>query len=280
MKTNSIKFLTLIHFSSSRSLFTALMLLPASIFAADVIHIAPSGNDANPGTAAQPVKTPQGAQVRVRSLIKAGPRDSVEIIFAAGNYQLEYPLELRPEDSGTAKFPITWKSANGAKVVWSGGLAIPQKWSKSDDGVWQVDLKGIGPDGWNFRQLFVDGKSATRARFPNADAPNPFLYATGGDMDHVIIDPALVKECWCRARDAQINIVPQWRFFNQWNTITKVDTKTGRIDIADSERHAKIIQGNWFWIEGVREELDQPGEWFFDTQTRILHYLPPPEIQT
>jgi hypothetical protein len=141
-----------------------------------------------------------------------------------------------------------------------------------------VDLTGIGPDEWNFRQLFVDGNRATRARFPNADEKNPFLYATGGDLDHAIIEPALVKESWGRAKDAQINIVPQWRFFNQWNTVTKVDTRTGRIDIADSERHAKIIPGNWFWIEGVREELDQPGEWFLDTESRRLHYLPPPGV--
>lgn len=178
--------------NTSKSIVTLLALLSLDLNAAHVIHVAPSGNDINPGTAAQPVKTPQGAQVRGRSLIQSSPGNAVEIIFEAGNYQLESPLELRPEDSGTAEFPITWKSEPGAKVVWSGGLAIPQKWDKGDDGVWHVDLKGIGPDGWNFRQLIVDGKSATRARFPNGDAPNPFLYATGGDMDHLIIEPALV----------------------------------------------------------------------------------------
>ena len=72
--------------------------------------------------------------------------------------------------------------------------------------------------------------------------------------------------------------MPQWRFFNQWNTITRVDARTGRIDIADSERHAKIIPGNWFWIEGVREELDQPGEWFLDTEARRLHYMAHPGV--
>ena len=254
-----------------------LAMLPIALNAATGIHVAPPplGNDTYTGGAAAPLATPHAARDKVRRIITKGLTEPVDIIFAAGTYPFDAPLELRPEDSGSAEFPITWKSAPGARVVWSGGLAIPKKWCKGDDGVWQVGLKGIGPDGWNFRQLFVDGKRATRARFPNADAPNPFLYATGGDMDHAIIEPALVKESWGRARDAQINIVPQWRFFNQWNTVTKVDAKTGRIDIADSERHAKINPGSWFWIEGVREELDQPGEWFLDTETRRLHYLPP-----
>jgi Right handed beta helix region len=244
--------------------------------AATEIHVAPNGNDGNAGTSASPLATPQEARNKVRKIIAQGLSEPVHVVFADGTYLLDSMLELLPEDSGTAGFPVTWKAAAGARVVWSGGVRIPRKWVKQEDGIWQVDLTGHGPAGWNFRQLFVNENCAIRARFPNADEANPFLYATGGDMDHALLDPSLVKEEWGRARDAQINIVPQWRFFNQWNTVTKVDAARGRIEFADSERHAKIIEGNWFWIEGVREELDQPGEWFFDTETRRLHYLPDP----
>ena len=238
----------------------ALALLPVSLLATTRIHVAPQGHDGGAGTVEHPLATPRAARDKVRQVIARGLTEPVEIVFAPGTYALESALELRPEDSGTDRFPIIWKAAPGTRVVWSGAIAIPSTWSKGNDGVWSVDLKGVGPSAWNFRQLFVDEKRATRARFPNADTPNPFLYATGGDRDHAFIAPALVKEAWGRAADAQINIVPQWRFFNQWNTVTKVDPATGRIDIADSERHAKIIPGNWFWIEGVLEELDQPGE--------------------
>lgn len=258
--------------------FTAITLLTLPLAAAVEIHVSPKGDDANPGTPDRPLATPQAARDQLRQVISKGLTEPVNIIFAAGNYLLHSPLELLPADSGTENSPVTWKAAPGAKVIWDGGLPIPNKWTRGENGVWQVDLSGIGPDRWDFRQLMVDGKRATRARFPNVDEKNPFLYATGGDLDHLVIDPKLVKESWGRARDAQLNVVPQWRFFNQWNTVTKVDTKTGRIDIADSERHAKIIPGNWFWIEGVREELDQAGEWFFDPQTRRLDYMPEPGI--
>jgi len=242
------------------------------------LHVSQQGNDASAGTVENPLATARAARDKVRRIIALGLSRPVEIVFAGGTYTLESPLELGPEDSGTESTSITWKAAPGAKVIWSGAVAIPRKWSKGPDGVWQVDLRGIGPDLWNPRQLFVNEQRAIRARFPNADAPNPFLYAIGGDMDHAILAPAVVKEAWGRARDAQINIVPQWRFFNQWNTVTGVNPTTGRIDIADSERHAKIIPGNWFWIEGVREELDQPGEWYFDLQARRLDYLPAPGV--
>ena len=99
------------HVVGCRALLAALALLPASLSAATEIHISLSGNDANPGTAAQPVATPQGARVRVRALIQAGLSDAVDVIFAAGTYVMNTPLELRPEDSGTAACPVTWKAA-------------------------------------------------------------------------------------------------------------------------------------------------------------------------
>lgn len=220
----------------------ALVLLPVHLSAATEIHVALVGDDANPGTAAQPVATPQGARTLVRKLISAGLSDAVEVIFAAGTYHMDAPLELRPEDSGTAAFPITWKAATGATVVLSGGKPITGTWTAAGDGTWHVDLAGVGlgANDWNFRQLFVEGARIHRARFPNADEANPFLYATGGGADHAKIDPALTKAHWGSATDAQINIVAQWKFFNQWNTVTKVDPAAGRIDFADSERHGSI----------------------------------------
>ena len=273
---------TLPRRSGCRALLAALALVPAVLCAATDIHLAPSGNDANPGTAAQPLQTPQGAQARVRTLIQAGLSDPVQVIFASGTYVMAAPLELRAEDSGTAASPITWRAAPGAEVVVSGGRQITGKWT-NDGGIWHTDLTGIGLGAgqWNFRQLFVDGQRAVRARFPNITAANPFLYATGaignpkGAFDHLVVDPSTLKASWGSAADAQINVVPQSRFFNQWNTVTGVDTRSGRIDIADSERHRLIDNGSWFWIEGVQEELDEPGEWFLNPNTGRLFYVPP-----
>jgi lysophospholipase L1-like esterase len=257
-------------------LVASLALLPVTLPAASQIHVSPTGDDANPGSAALPVATPQRARDLVRGLITAGLGDAVEVVFAAGIYVMDAPLELRPEDSGTAAFPITWKAATGATVILSGGKNLTGTWTNAGDGTWYLDLPGIGLGAgqWNFRQLFVNGSRATRARFPNRSASNPYLYATGGALDHAIIAPALVKPAWGSAADAQINIVPQSRFFNQWNTITAVNTTSGRIDLANSERHRTINSGSWFWVEGVRAELDEPGEWFLDTTTGRLHYMP------
>jgi len=265
-------------FKSLAASLAAISLL--SVSTAIEIHVSPAGNDANAGSALQPVATPQRARELVRGLITAGLGEPVEVIFAAGTYRMGAALELRPEDSGTAAFPITWKSAAGATVVLDGGKPVTGTWTNGGGGVWYTDLAGtgLGAGQWNFRQLFVNGSLATRARFPNKSQANPFLYATGGAFDHAIIAPALIKTAWGTAADAQINIVPQSRFFNQWNTVTAVNPATGRIDIADSERHRTIDSGSWFWIEGVQAELDEPGEWFLNPSSGRLHYMPQPGV--
>jgi hypothetical protein len=241
------------------------------------VFVALDGQDTHPGSREQPFATLQAAQTAVRGLIAAGLTEPVDVILRAGTYYLPDSLLLEPQDSGTSACPITWRATHGERVILSGGRRLTGAWDPTGNGIWAIAIPGV-KDGWNFRQLFVDGRRATRARYPNADAPNPFLYATGGGMDHAVVDPPLVKASWGAAVDAQINIVPHWKFFNQWNTVTGADPARGRIDIADSERHGMIINGNWFWIEGIREELDRPGEWFLDRGVGRLFYMPQPGI--
>lgn len=241
------------------------------------IYIAANGVDSNSGTKAKPMASLQGAQRVVRASIKAGLKEPVNVIIGGGTYYVAEPLSLTPEDSGTAECPVTWQAAKDEKVILSGGVDIKDTWKNSDKkGIWYVDVPAV-KEGLNFRQMFVEGKRAIRARYPNKSEENPFLYATGGGIDHAKIDPKLVKASWA-GPDAQINVVAQWMFFNQWNTVTAVDAKSGRIDFADSERHGKITKGNWFWIEGVKEELDEPGEWYLNSKAGRLYYMPKPGV--
>ena len=234
-------------------------------------YVSVKGNDNNPGNYAKPFATLKQARDAVRNIKKSVP---VEIIIRGGVYYLPETLVLNPGDSGTGQAPITWRAANDEKVIISGGKCIDGKWKTDDGRIWVVNIPEAKDNNWNFRQLFVDGKRMTRARYPNKSLSNPFLYADSGGKSHIIIDKNLIKDFWGKAADAQINMVPQWRFFNQWNTVKSVDTKSGTIHLENSELFADVIKGNWFWIEGVKEELDEPGEWFLDNKNGKLYYMP------
>lgn len=233
--------------------------------------VSTGGSDKNPGTRSKPFATIYYARNVVRSLKKKG---SIDIILREGCYFLPETLVLDPEDSGTEESPITWRAAENEKVILSGGKKIDGKWKKVDERIWAVDIPEAKNNNWNFRQLFVNDKRMTRARFPNKSASLPFLFATGGGMSYIIIDKTQLKASWGKASDAQINMVPKWKFFNQWNTVKDVDMASGKINLENSELHAEIGKGDWFWIEGVKEELDEPGEWFLDNKNGKLYYMP------
>lgn len=256
-------------------------------------YVSLAGNDLNKGTIGKPFATLEAAQNAVREAKKNEVNRPVEVIIRAGVYYLGQTLELQPEDSGTKEAPVTWRSAENEKVILSGGHALNGLWKKDSDGkTWYIDLpqtkgwvrdvalpevyqkKPVGP--WHFRQLYVNEKRAIRARFPNANEQNPFLYAVDGTKASVKLPDGQVKASWGDEPDAQINIVPQWRFFNQWNDVTGVNVKESTITIGPRERHALMDKGSWFCIEGVKSEMDQPGEWYLDSKIGRLYYMPEP----
>jgi len=256
------------------------------------IHVAQTGRDSDAGTAARPFASLERAKAAVRQARASDTLLQVEVVVHGGVYHLARTLEFDPADSGAKAAPVVWRAAEGVKVVISGGRAIKGAWRTEPGGIWSIAVpqargwrrdmqrpeaytpEPAGP--WNFRELYVNGRRAVRARYPNVGESRPFLFATGGGMSHIMLPPHAARSAWADAADAQINIVPRWRFFNQWNDVARVDTATGRIDIGPRERHGEIDKGAWFWVEGVRSELDAPGEWHLDHEEGRLYYKPRP----
>ncbi|MBU3743086.1 MAG: hypothetical protein FGM61_00875 [Sediminibacterium sp.] len=257
------------------------------------IYISKKGSDANNGSISAPLASLTAAQKAVRAARKNYPAASVEVIIKAGVYYLEQTIEFTPEDGGTPNAPVIWKAAPGEKVVLSGGKPIAGAWKKEKDGIWYTNIpetrgwkrevsipekytQAPSQSVWNFRELFINGKRAIRARFPNASGETPFLYAETSANNQVKIARGSIKKSWGEEADAQINLVPRWRFFNQWNDVVGVDLDSSAIRIGPREQHFEIDKGSWFWIEGVRAELDAPGEWYLDHSAGRLYYKPYP----
>ena len=132
-----------------------------------------TGSDANPGTREKPFATLSAARDATRKLKRDGLKTPVEVIVQEGTYYLAEPLAFSLEDSGTPECPITYKAADGAKVVLSGGKPLTG-WRRVDDKLWALDTPQELPD---FRLLRVGDRWATRVRHPNYDPVQPY---TGG----------------------------------------------------------------------------------------------------
>lgn len=133
-------------------------LLTGSALAA-TCHVSPTGHDTAPGTAEHPFATPHRALTAARAAA-----EPATIVLHEGRYELPAPLVLGPADSGQ-----TWVAAEGETPVLAGSVTV-SGWRPFRDGIWVCDV----PEACHSaRQLFVDGRRAVRARYPNVDAAEP-----------------------------------------------------------------------------------------------------------
>ena len=102
---------------------------------------------------------------KAREMRRLGQAKEITIHLAAGVYQLYEPLRLRPEDSGLRLVGPTAAPGSSEPVpqaVISGGLRITG-W-KQQGKLLVADVPDFNGCPIDFRQLWVDGKKAVRAR--------------------------------------------------------------------------------------------------------------------
>jgi hypothetical protein len=265
---------------------TALGLLLAAVLAGAALAAAPKadfvvgprGDDAGPGTAAQPFATLDRARRAVREKIAGGHAADVMVLVRGGTYRIEGPVEFGPEDGGTERFSVTFAAWPGEKPVLSGGRAIAG-WKARADGAWTAEVPGVKAGRWTFRELFVGGRRATRARHPNEgylrvekvgpDKRTSFTFAAG-DL-----------KAWPDLGGVELV------FLHDWSTsrvrLGSVDealrTVATAAPVGAGARHYAMDSFEpqpRYYVENSAAFLDAPGEWFLDEKTGVVAYRPLP----
>jgi len=253
------------------------------------LHVAPDGNDAwsgrlarpNPQRSDGPLASLEGAREMIRKRKTGGElHEPVNVVIHGGRYFLSHPFILKPEDSGTRECPITYQAAPGEKPVFSGGLRITG-WKKKSDDLWFADIPQARGRGWQFRQLFVNGRRAVLARSPNegyfrilgkaAPLTDP---ATGKEIDSskraFRFQPGDLKN-WSDVRDGNVTV------FFHWETamlrILSVDEATNTV-IFTGEMKWPFWGRQRYYLENVFAALDAPGEWYLNAEEGRLYYRP------
>ncbi len=281
---------------SSIFLFT-FALIHASAQEPTKFYVAPNGNDAWTGRLAEanadktdgPFATVQGAKAAMRANFrdwsgKLGIVTPIEILLREGTYRITEPLEFTFEDTQwfvMPRQPVTYAAYPGEHAVISGGVAITN-WKVSGN-LWVAELPEVKSGAWNFTALWVNGDYRWRARTPNdgylrtaGKAPavkdaegkekpsNVAFKFAPGDIQH-----------WDNIEDAMIVAMHSWD--TSHNHIASID---------DANQIVNLVGGsgawpfeNWgprqrYFVEGIREALDAPGEWYLDRKKGLLYYWP------
>ena len=246
-----------------------------------LLYVSPAGDDAWSGKFASPNRAATDGPVRTLHRAIALSREKgtaagqVRVIVGAGNYVLSQTIALEPQDSN-----LVIESSRGQEPTISGGARVVA-WKPWRGKVMQADLSALNLPDLSFRELYYNRKLMPWARFPNFDPAHP---RTGGFLQNIGVvergtktkfqykEGTLKPERWAHPERAWMMFHDSLNYETQYCPVKSID-KDNRI--IEAERGVYVLSvGNPFYVCGVLEELDAPGEWCVDPGTRTLYLWP------
>ncbi len=203
--------------------------------------------------------------------------------MAPGDYCVYEPVFVRPEDSGTPEAPTVITSDG---VAWLNGGVRIDGWKRHGK-LLVADVPAFNGRPLDFRQLYVNGKKAVRARdvqdfekmhrIISNDPVNEILWVPAEAVKGILKSPyaeMVLHEMWCVAnlRIKSIEIhgdSAAVRFHNPESRIQFEHPWPRPMVTTDGHNSA-------FYLTNAKELLDTPGEWYHDISTRKLYYYPYP----
>lgn len=245
-----------------------------------VIHVASGGKDSNPGTEAEPLASLEAARDKVRSLLPTMQGD-ILVAVAPGDYILDRPFVLRPEDSGQNGFRVYYRGLGKPGSARLLGSRKVTGWQSEDGRLYHAD---VGKEA-DFHTLYEDGIRARKARYPNHEFHERFplsgaryLNAEKGTKTELTWREGDLNQDLLKNLDAGANLVYWPHGYAAWNKTThpieKIDFKVRTISVPNNQKGPAIGQHARYYLEGDRRFLDQPGEFYLDRVAGKLYYWP------
>ena len=150
------------------------------------LFVSPQGNDAWSGRSTAPADDgSDGPLATLHKAVESSRQHAAgqprRIVLQAGEYYLDQPVDLGPDDAG-----LTIEPVEEAEVVLYGGRRVTG-WHADGEKLWAADLPEVKEGKWDFRMLAVADRLCRRARLPKAgtfthlsEFKVPWMSTTGG----------------------------------------------------------------------------------------------------
>ena len=219
---------------------------------------------------------------KARELRRLGKADAVTIHLAPGTYTLNEPLRLRPEDSGL--------TISGEGAILSGGMPITG-WKRQGK-LLVADVPDFNGRPIDFRQLWVNGRKAVRAR-DVSDFEQMYRIRANDKKRQTLWVPKeavapLLQGGKLRAdsRYAELVLHEMWCVTNL--RIKDITVQGDSAGIRFHQPEAKVqFEHPWpspmtpdtqhpspFYLTNAKVLLNEPGEWYHDIREHKLYYMP------
>lgn len=238
-------------------------------------YVSPAGDDNQKGTKDNPVRTLAKARELARNHVA---QMKVNVILEDGTFYLDEPLVFKPEDSGTEKFPVTYRAAHEGNAIISGGKLLKLDWKPWQNGIYLAKIAGdVVID-----QLYINGQRQRMARFPNAEkGKNVFdswdLTETNKpDSQKDPLNPEHIAS-WKDPAGAYLHAMHN-ALWGDMHWLIKGKNPDGTLDLEGGWQNNRPSRMHPLYriIENIFKELDVPGEWYYDNNKRLLYYFPFP----
>lgn len=272
------------------------------------IHISPSGDNTHEGTEDKPVATMSRAKHLVRKLKSQQlDGDTIRVFFHEGVYRIKHGMTLNANESGTEKRPVIFQNYKADKVVITGSIPVEHFKRLSHDHVLykkdpvigrqiiEIDLTKTGiaefnkmrlagfrgnekPIPYSLSELYFNGQPMPLSRWPNT------AYS---EFTHTVTDSSEVPERTGIAyQDAHISswmgepnmlLHGYWKYLwaDAYEQVSHIDTLQKVIWLTPPYNHYNFGSNKPFAAYNVISEIDQPGEWAYDYQTKKIYFYPP-----
>ena len=230
------------------------------VYAQTEYFISTEGTDMNLGSIEAPFASLEKALEEARK--ESG---EVTLFLREGTYRLQKTVVLTKTDGNRNK-ALNIRSYPGEKVVISGGQKLDLDWKPYKKGIMCAKIEGqVQMD-----MLLVNGEIRHMARYPNYDEQAIRFNGTSAEATA----PSRVKQ-WKHPETGYLHAMHRSDWGDFHYRITGKDDK-----------NQLVLEGGWQnnrqsglhpdnrMVENIFEELDAPGEWFFDTEESVLYYYP------
>ncbi|MDA3929832.1 MAG: PDZ domain-containing protein [Prolixibacteraceae bacterium] len=234
-----------------------------SLSAQTIYFVAPNGNDKNRGTEKDPFKSIEKAKSESQET-----KGDIIIYLREGEHRLDKTLVFTPRDGNNEK-SLTLCSHPGEQAIINGGVLLKLLWQPYQNGIMKAKiLSQISID-----MLTVNGEIRHMARFPNYDSTAIRFNGTSADAT----SPERVKT-WKNPAGGFLHAmhVSDWGDFHY--RITGKD-ENGNLSMKGGWQNNRPygLSAENRMVENIFEELDTPGEWYFNAVEAILYYYPMPD---
>ena len=237
----------------------------------------PLGDDSNTGTDAAPFATLDRARRAVRAINRSMSSD-INVYLHGGKYELAQTISFDQNDSGTNGFHVIYRNNPGEVPVISGGRRIVD-WTRTTNGIFKASAQNL-----QFRQLYVNGVAAERARSPGSDSYYR-LQSWDASSRTLVIEKDKISD-WANLNQVEMHVLMSWTvnvfriasYSISGDYAIIVPMEPERTLMFPNDSFSRYLQqpNEPYYFENAMEFLVSPGQFYLNTNTNEVFYMPRP----